>query len=154
VVIPTTINDVLMARIDRLDEECRNIVKVASVIGRSFFYRILVDVISQVEGLDDKLYYLKQVQLIRQRTRMKELEYFFKHALTQEAAYESTLLKQRKQLHQRVAESIQRIFSERLHEFYGLLAYHYSLADNLEKTEEWMTKAGEEALRSSASSEA
>ncbi len=154
VVIPTTINDVLMARIDRLDEECRNIVKVASVIGRSFFYRILADVISQVEGLDDKLDYLKQVQLIRQRTRMKELEYFFKHALTQEAAYESTLLKHRKQLHVKVAESIQRIFSERLHEFYGLLAYHYSLAEDLEKTEEWMTKAGEEALRSSASSEA
>ena len=55
VVIPPTINDVLMARIDRLDEESRNVVKVASVIGRSFFYRILADVASRVEGLDDKL---------------------------------------------------------------------------------------------------
>ena len=53
-----------------------------------------------------------------------------------------------------MAESIERIFSERLHEFYGLLALHYSRADNLEKAEEYMTKAGEEALRSSASSEA
>ena len=154
VVIPPTINDVLMARIDRLDEESRNIVKVASVIGRSFFYRILADVISRVDSLDDKLAYLKQIQLIRERMQMNELEYLFKHALAQEAAYESTLLQQRKQLHLKVAESIERLFSERLHEFYGILAMHYSRADNLEKAEEYIVKAGEEALRSSASSEA
>ena len=67
---------------------------------------------------------------------MNELEYLFKHALAQEAAYESTLLQQRKQLHQKVAEAIERLFSERLHEFYGILAMHYSRADNLEKAEE------------------
>ena len=154
VVIPPTINDVLMARIDRLDEESRNVIKVASVIGRSFFYRILADVISRVDSLDDKLEYLKQIQLIRERIQMNELEYLFKHALAQEAAYESTLLQQRKMLHLKVAESIERLFSERLHEFYGILALHYSRADNQEKAEEYMTKAGEEALRSSSSSEA
>ena len=85
---------------------------------------------------------------------MEELEFLFKHALAQEAAYESTLLQQRKQLHLKVAESIERLFSERLHEFYGILALHYGRADNLEKAEEWLIKAGEEAMRSSASSEA
>ncbi|MFA5078868.1 MAG: hypothetical protein WC541_05215, partial [Dehalococcoidia bacterium] len=149
-----TISDVLMARIDRLDEESRNVVKVASVIGRSFFYRILADVISRVDNLDEKLAYLNRIQLIRERMNMNELEYLFKHALAQEAAYESTLLQQRKQLHLKVAESIERLFSDRLHEFYGILALHYSRADNLEKAEEYMTKAGEEALRSSSSSEA
>jgi predicted ATPase len=154
VVIPPTISDVLMARIDRLDEESRNVVKVASVIGRSFFYRILADVVSRMEDLDDKLSYLKQIQLIRERIQMNELEYLFKHALAQEAAYESTLLQQRKQLHQKVAEAIERLFADRLHEFYGILAMHYSRADNSDKAEEYLTKAGEEALRSSASSEA
>jgi class 3 adenylate cyclase/tetratricopeptide (TPR) repeat protein len=154
VVIPPTINDVLMARIDRLDEESRNVIKVASVIGRSFFYRILADVISRVDGLDDKLAYLKQIQLIRERMQMNELEYLFKHALAQEAAYESTLFQQRKTLHLKVAQSIEKIFQERLHEFYGMLAFHYSKGEDLEKAEEYMTKAGEEALRSSASSEA
>ncbi|MFN2302239.1 MAG: hypothetical protein ACK2TV_00775, partial [Anaerolineales bacterium] len=91
---------------------------------------------------------------IRDRVRMEELEYLFKHALAQEAAYESTLLQQRKALHRKVAQSIERIFQERLHEFYGMLAFHYSKADDLEKAEEYMLKAGEEALRSSASSEA
>jgi class 3 adenylate cyclase len=154
VVIPPTINDVLMARIDRLEERTRELVKVASVIGRSFFDRILKDVATSVEDIDTRLEYLKDVQLIRDRTRMEELEYLFKHALAQEVAYESTLLQQRKALHLKVAQSIERIFRDRLHEFYGILAWHYSKAEDPEKAEEWMTKAGEEALRSSASSEA
>jgi class 3 adenylate cyclase/tetratricopeptide (TPR) repeat protein len=154
ILIPPTINDVLMARIDRLEDKTRELVKVASVIGRSFFDRILKDVAVSIEDVDERLNYLKDIELIRDRVRMKELEYLFKHALAQEAAYESTLLQKRKVLHLKVAQSIENIFQERLHEFYGMLAYHYGSGDALEKAEEYMIKAGEEALRSSASSEA
>jgi class 3 adenylate cyclase/tetratricopeptide (TPR) repeat protein len=154
VIIPATINDVLVARIDRLDGQTRELVKVASVIGRSFFDRIIKDVADSIEDVDQRLAYLKDVQLIRDRVRMREVEYLFKHALVQEAAYESTLIHQRKTLHLKVAQSIEKLFQERLHEFYGMLAYHYSKGEDLEKAEECMTKAGEEALRSSASSEA
>jgi tetratricopeptide (TPR) repeat protein len=153
-VIPTTINDVLMARIDRLEEETRNLIKVASVIGRSFFDRILKEVAASIDDIDERLSYLKDAQFIRDRVRMQEIEYLFTQALVQEAVYESTLLEQRKALHLRVAQSIEKIFQERLHEFYGMLAFHYSKAENLEKAEEYMAKAGDEALRSSASSEA
>ena len=154
VFIPPTINDVLIARIDRLEDYTRELVKIASVIGRSFFDRVIKDVANHIADVDDRLAYLKEVQLIRDRIRMQELEYLFKHALAQEAAYESTLLAQRKRLHLIVAESIERIFVNKLHELYGMLAYHYNKADNLEKAEEYMVKAGEEALRSSASNEA
>jgi len=154
VVIPPTINDVLMARIDRLEERTRDLLKVASVIGRSFFDRIIKDVADFIEDMDERLIFLKDVQLIRDHTRMQELEYLFKHALAQEVAYESTLLEQRKTLHLKVAQSIERVFQEKLHEFYGMLAYHYAKGEDLEKAEEYMTRAGEEALRSSASSEA
>jgi tetratricopeptide (TPR) repeat protein len=154
VVIPSTINDVLTARIDRLEEQTRDLIKIASVIGRSFFDRILKDVAESIERVDDRLAYLKDAELIRDRIRMKELEYLFKHALAQEAAYESTLLQQRKQLHRKVAQSIERLFRERIHEFYGMLAHHYSVGEDAEKAEEYLTKAGEEALKSSASSEA
>jgi class 3 adenylate cyclase len=154
VVVPPTINDVLMARIDRLEERTRELVKVASVIGRSFFDRILKEVADSIEDIDGRLAYLKDLQLIRDRTRMEELEYLFKHALAQEAAYESTLIQQRKELHLKVAQSIERVFQAKLHEFYGMLAFHYSKGDDLEKAEEYMVRAGEEALRSSASSEA
>ena len=154
VVIPTTINDVLMARIDCLEDQTRNLIKVASVIGRNFFARILKEVAASIDSIDERLSYLKDAQFIRERVRMQEIEYLFKQALMQEAVYESTLLEQRKALHLRVAQSIEKIFQERLHEFYGMLAFHYSKAKNLEKAEEYMAKAGDEALRSSASSEA
>lgn len=153
-VIPHTINDVLMARIDRLEEKTRNLLKVASVIGRSFFYRILTEVAKTIEDIDDRLSYLKEIQLIHERRRMEELEYLFKHALAQEAAYESILVQKRKELHLKVADSILKVFKEKLHEFYGMLAYHYSKGEDPDNTEEYMIKAGEEALRSSASSEA
>jgi class 3 adenylate cyclase/tetratricopeptide (TPR) repeat protein len=153
-VIPHTINDVLMARIDRLEEKTRDLVKVASVIGRNFFYRILTKVAQTVDAIDSRLSYLKEIQLIREQRRMEELEYLFKHALAQEAAYESILLQMRKELHLKVADSIEKVFRERLHEFYGMLAFHYSKGENLDKAEEYMIKAGEEALSSSASHEA
>ena len=153
-VIPQTINDVLMARIDRLEEETRNLVKVASVIGRNFFYRILSEVVSTIEDMDNRLSYLKEIQLIRDRMRIKELEYLFKHALAQEAVYESILLRKRKELHLKIAESIEKVFIEKIHEFYGTLALHYTKAEKAEKAEEYLIKAGEEALKSSASAEA
>ncbi len=153
-VIPHTINDVLMARIDRLDENTRDLVKVASVIGRSFFYRILAEVANSIDEIDNRLSYLKQIELIRERQRMDELEYLFKHALAQETAYDSILHQKRKNLHLQVAQSIEKVFNERLHEFYGMLALHYMKAEDYKKAEHYLVKAGEEALRSSASSEA
>ena len=153
-VIPLTINDVLMARIDRLEEETRNLVKVASVIGRSFFHRILTEVARTIEDIDERLTHLKKIQLIRDRKRMDEIEYLFKHALAQEASYESILVQKRKELHLKVANSIEKIFKERLDEFYGMLAFHYSKGEDLDKAEEYMIKAGKEALKSSASIEA
>jgi class 3 adenylate cyclase/tetratricopeptide (TPR) repeat protein len=154
VVIPHTINDVLMARIDLLEEKTRNLIKVASVIGRKFFYRILADVAKAVKDIDSQLAYLKDIQFIREQKRMEEIEYLFKHALAQEAAYESILVQKRKELHLKIANSIEKVFKERLHEFYGMLALHYSRGDDAEKAEEYLIRAGEEALRSSASTEA
>ena len=101
--IPKTIEDLLMARIDRLEEQTRDLVKEASVIGRSFFYRILAEVASEIEDIDARLTYLQEIQLLRERMRMGELEYLFKHALVQEVAYESILPLKRKELHLRVA---------------------------------------------------
>ena len=154
VALPNTINDVLMARIDRLELQARDLVKVASVIGRNFFYRILSEVATTVQNIDDRLSYLKEIELIQERRRMEELEYLFKHALAQEAAYDSILPQKRKELHLKVAGSIEKVFSEKLHEFYGMLAYHCSRGENLDKAEEYLLKAGEEALKSSASNEA
>ncbi len=152
--IPSTINDVLMARIDRLDEDARALLKVAAVIGRKFFYRILTEVGGSIQNMDERLSYLKKTQLILEGERFEELEYHFKHALTQEAAYASILPQKCKALHLKVADTIEKVFAEKLNAFYGMLAYHYSRAEHLEKAEDALIKAGEEALKTSASSEA
>lgn len=152
--VPESIHDVLMARIDRLDEVTRNLIKEASVIGRYFFYKVLALVAKHAEDIDEQLDYLKAVQILRERTRMEEVEFHFKDAMVHEVAYESILQKKRKELHMKVAEAIETVFSERLHEFYGMLAMHFSRGENLEKAEEYLIKAGEEALKAAASYEA
>ena len=154
ITIPNSIYDVLMARIDRLEENARDLLKIAAVIGRNFFYRILAEVANRVDDVDDHLTYLKKTQLILERERLEELEYQFKHALTQEAAYASILPQKCKALHLKVADSIERVFAKKLHAFYGMLAYHYSRGENLDQAEEALIKAGEKALKTSASSEA
>jgi class 3 adenylate cyclase/tetratricopeptide (TPR) repeat protein len=152
--IPRTIDALLMARIDRLEEPTRDLLKEAAVIGRTFFHRVLAEVASGIRDMDARLNHLKEVQLLRDQLRMGEAEYLFNHALVQEVAYDSILPVKRKELHLRVARSIEKIFGGRPHEFYGTLAYHYGRADSSEKAEEYLIKAGEEALRSSASNEA
>ena len=152
--IPVTINDLLTARIDRLEDKTRHLVKIASVVGRHFYHRIISRIATTIEDLDQRLMYLKDIQLIRQREHFNELEYIFKHALAQEAAYNSILLEKRKQIHIQVADSIEDIFKDRIHEFYGMLAMHYTRGKNPEKAEHYLIKAGEEAMRSSASDEA
>jgi class 3 adenylate cyclase/tetratricopeptide (TPR) repeat protein len=152
--IPSTIRDVLTARMDRLDEQSRDLLKVASVIGRTFLRRILLEVAPSVEEIDAKLSHFQEIQFIRERTRWGETEYLFNHALVQETAYESILPLKRKELHLKVAQAFESLFEERLHELYGMLAYHYSMAESPEETEEYLIKAGEEALKSAASNEA
>lgn len=154
VAIPENIRDVIMARIDRLDEDTKDLLKVASVIGRHFFHKILVKTIGSIQGINERIEYLKEVQLIGERERMGEVEYLFKHGLTQEATYQSILINTRKVLHLKVAHAVESVFSDKLHAFYGILAYHYSKGENLQKAEEYLLKAGEEASRSSASGEA
>ena len=154
VVIPETIQDVLMARLDRFDEETRSLLKLASVIGRYFFYKILREVSGDITDIDEHLDDLQEAQVIRRRQRLNEIEYLFKHVLTQEVAYESILFNQRKKLHADVARAIEIVFAQRLTEFYPVLAFHYSRTENMEKAEEYLIKAGEEALKNAASNEA
>ncbi len=152
--IPYSLNELLLTRIERLDDDTRNLLINASVIGKNFLYKILKEISSGIDNIDTRLNLLKKVELILEDTRSEEIEFFFKHTLAQEAAYESILVNRRKKIHLEVAQSIEKIFKNRLQDFYGMLAYHYSSAEKPDKAEEYMIKAGNEALKSSASSEA
>jgi class 3 adenylate cyclase/tetratricopeptide (TPR) repeat protein len=154
VTVPDTLQGVIMARVDRLSEDVKEVLKVASVIGRSFLYPVLEAVTDAGRQLDAHLNELEAFELIREKRRLPELEFIFKHAIVQEATYESILSERRRLLHRQVGECIERMFGARLEEFYGVLAYHYARAEDWEKAQAYLFKAGDHAGRVAADTEA
>jgi predicted ATPase len=152
--IPDTLHGVLLARIDRLQEEARRVLQMASVIGRIFLYRILEAIAEEERDLDELLITLQREELIRERARLPELEYIFKHELTRAAAYNGLLKRERRAFHRQVAEALERLFPERIEEQVELLAYHWEGAQNLEKALHYLRQAGDRAVRQSANQEA
>jgi class 3 adenylate cyclase/tetratricopeptide (TPR) repeat protein len=164
-VIPGTVQEVVMSRVDRLDEPTRHVLQMAAAIGRSFSHHVIAEILGDEQNLDAILDDLVRRQLVRAReTRQTsavrrralhpEREYVFTHAIVQETIYEAILQKTRQALHRRVARTIESIYADRLADFYGMLAYHYSRGEELVKAEEYLFQAGEEAARSAASKEA
>ncbi len=145
--VPDTLQGVLLSRLDRLSDETRQIVQKAAVIGRVFLYRVLESITSQEAGVGAQIALLEEAELVRERSRLPEVEYTFKHALTQEVAYQTLLGPARKQLHQQVADAMESIFSVRISEFVGILAYHYFRGEAWEKALGYSTQAADVAIR-------
>jgi len=162
IAIPDTLQGVLMARIDRLQEEARRVLQMASVIGRIFLHRILAAIAEQEDArpeqgrreLDSHLLTLQREEMIRQRARVPELEYIFKHHLTREAAYNGLLRSERREFHRQVAEALERLFAERMEEQLGFLAHHWDRAGERKKAIHYLRRAGEQAAAQFANAEA
>ncbi len=154
IVVPVSIKDVLLARIDKLDENVKYTLKVASVIGRYFLYEVLKKVMDNNNELEKNILTLIKLELIRENKDKSEREYLFYHALAQEAVYDTLLSKNRQELHLKVADAIESVFEEKTGDYFEVLAHHYSLGDDKEKAEKYLIKAGEKTLKNAASSEA
>lgn len=152
--IPDSLQALLIARIDRLEEESRRILQLAAVIGRSFYYRVLQAISDAHAELDRQLNNLQRVELIRELTRHPELEYMFRHELTRDAAYQSILHRRRRQFHLQVAEAIESLYPERLEEEAHRLAYHFREARDYERALKYTRIAGDAAARLYANTEA
>ena len=152
--VPDTIQGVIAARMDRLEQELKRTMQVASVIGRDFAYRILHTITGTGEELKSHLVNLQGLEFIYEKSLFPELEYIFKHALTQEVAYESLLLKRRKEIHERIGQAIEELYPDRLEEFSEVLAHHYSRSENSEKAYRYLELSGNKATRNYAKWEA
>jgi class 3 adenylate cyclase len=152
--IPDTINEAILSRVDKLDEKTRELLNTASVMGRNFYYKVLEEATDTIGELDERLAYLTEVQLIAESKKKQDIEYLFKHALSHQLTYDALLQQSRKALHLKIAKSIEKVFARNLSEFYGILAYHYTKAEHKEKTTQYLILAGDESLKSGASSEA
>ena len=152
--VPDTIQGVIAARMDRLEETLKRIMQVASVIGRDFAFRILQAISDMQEELKSHLRNLQGLEFIYEKRLFPELEYIFKHALIQEVAYNSLLLKRRKEIHEKIGLAIEQIYADRIEEFYEALAYHFERAGMAEKAIKYLQLAGQRATRLSANEEA
>jgi len=145
--ISSTIHGVISGRLDRLENQTKRILQEASVIGRAFLYEILRMVTELKEDIDRCLRGLEQLDLIRTRSLQPDLEYVFKHALTQEVVYNGLLKKERREIHERIGRVIEHLFPDRLSEFYETLAFHFKQGRSTFKAVHYLMKSGEKSLR-------
>ncbi|MCK5202359.1 MAG: hypothetical protein KAR15_00755, partial [Desulfobacterales bacterium] len=141
-------------RLDRLEKESKRILQEASVIGRTFFYEILNRITELEHQIDQSLRSLERLDLIRARALQPDLEYIFKHALTQEVVYNGLLKKERRVIHERIGFVMEQLFHDRLPEFYETLAYHFKQGQSIIKAVNYLMKAGEKSLKRYAIEEA
>jgi predicted ATPase len=145
IAIPDNLQALLMSRIDRLDQETKATLQVASVIGRSFYYRILNAISDSAIELDKHLGSLERVELVREAGRRPELEYVFRHELARDAAYGSILNRRRREFHRQVGEAIETVFADRIEDNAHRLAQHFSLAGDHAKAAKYYEMAGDTA---------
>ena len=139
--VPDTIQGVLSARIDRLPEDHKRLVQTAAVLGREFS-RSLLEAIWDGGAVDPLLVELQRLEFLYERTGAEEPTYVFKHALTQEVAYESLLTTRRQALHAAAGQALERRYADRLDEVADRLAYHYARTDNAAKAVEYLSAHG------------
>src|SRR5258708_6164904 len=148
--IPATVQGILAARIDRLPPVEKDLLQTLSVIGNEF----PLSLVSAVTGsphdrlmpmVDD----LQAAEFIYEQASSGELEYTFKHALTQQVAYQSVLIERRKVLHERTAVAIETIHAAQLDDHLAELAYHYGRSANLAKAVDFLWRAANQASQRS-----
>jgi tetratricopeptide (TPR) repeat protein len=148
--IPDTIQGIIAARMDRLEENLKQTLQVASVIGREFAFRILHAIRGMREEIKSYLLNLQNLEFIYEKSLFPELEYIFKHAFTQEVAYNSLLLARRKEIHEKIGNTIESLYADKLEEFYEILAYHFIKSNNHEKGVEYSKLSAKKAQKSGA----
>ena len=152
--IPETVQGVLMARLDRLSELPKRLLQAASVIGREVPLGVLSRVWEGPAAIDADLAELCRQEFLYERPGADETVYVFKHALTQDVAYDSLLARSRRQLHLAAARALEAIHTERLDEACATLAYHYARTDLIDEAVVWLTRAAGQAARVYANAEA
>jgi predicted ATPase len=135
---PSTIQDVIMARVDHLPEGAREVLRTGSAIEREFSHEL----IRKVTGLQEQqllanLSTLRDSELLYERGIYPNSTYIFKHALTREVVYDSILTKKRKQIHEKIARTIEEIFGDNICDCYGVLANHCMACEDYEKGAEY-----------------
>jgi predicted ATPase len=146
---------ILAARIDRLPAGQKDLLETVAVIGKDFRLGLVDKVVARPqEELEHTLGQLQLAEFIYEQPATGDIEYRFKHPLTHEAAYNSVLIERRKALHERVAQAVEELAGNSLDDYLADLAHHYGRSSNRGKAVDYLTRAGMQIARRSASPEA
>jgi predicted ATPase len=153
--VPATVQAILASRIDRLPAAEKELLQTLAVLGREFSVGLIKHVVRKSDDeLERLLSALQLAEFIYEQPAMGDVEYTFKHALTLEVGYNSVLVERRRLLHERAAQAIEALFSDRLEDHLSELAHHYDRSGNSGKAVEYLGRAGRLAARQTAHSEA
>ena len=152
--VPATVEDVLMARIDRLEKGPKAVLQAAAVLGRRFPLRLLSSVWSRLEPLQPCIEDLTREEFLVEAVVEDERGYEFKHALTQDVAYESVSPLARTALHEAAGLCLEELYAGRTEEVDGLLAFHWSRTDDTTRAVAYLSRAAEKSFRGYAHAEA
>jgi tetratricopeptide (TPR) repeat protein len=152
--VPDTVQGVLMARIDRLPEEPKRLLQTASVLGREFSLSLLKRLWDGTDMLEPLLVELQRQEFFDKRLSTVEPLYVFKHALTQEVAYDSLLMSHRQALHLAAGRALEALYTDRIEEAYERLSYHYANTPEADKAVEYLTRFARKATHGYALVEA
>jgi predicted ATPase len=153
--VPPTVQAVLAARIDRLPAEEKELLHTLAVLGREFPLPLVRQVMpNSNDELEPVLSRLQAGEFIYEQPAFPEPEYIFKHALTQEVAYQSLLIERRKQIHESAGLALESMYAEQLDDHLSELAHHYSRSANVLKAIDYLRRASEQAIDRSANAEA
>ncbi|KPK24898.1 MAG: hypothetical protein AMK69_15510 [Nitrospira bacterium SG8_3] len=155
VAIPSTIQDMLMARVDSLSDGAKEVLQTGSVVEREFNYELMKQLMALPDQeLLSRLSALKESELLYERGIFPQSTYVFKHALTREVVYSSLLQKRRAGIHKAIGKSIETLYPDRLEEFFEMLAYHSFRGEDWQRALKYNRQAGLKALSFSAYEEA
>ena len=152
--VPDTIQDVLIARVQRLPDVARRLLQAASVLGRDVSIRLLGAIWPEPAPIESALSTLTSLEFLYPRSGEGESVYVFKHALTQEVAYGTLGAADRRALHAAAGRALERFYAGRLQEVYDRLAYHYARTDDTARAVEYLVRFAEKSARAYAHEEA
>jgi hypothetical protein len=153
--IPPTVQAILASRIDRLPSDAKELLHALAVIGREFPLSLVRAVVTRSDDqLSRILNDLQLGEFVYEQPAVGDTEYIFKHALTQEVAYNSVLIERRKQLHERIGAALERLYASSLDDHLAELAHHYGRSNNRERAVQYLARAGKQARGRSAFAEA
>jgi predicted ATPase/class 3 adenylate cyclase len=153
--IPPTVQAILASRIDRLPPDEKALLQTLAVIGREFPFGLIRSAVAKPDDeLNLMLGDLQLAEFIYEQPAAGDIEYTFKHALTQEVAYQSVLVERRKVLHEKIGAAIEALASIQIDDHLAELAHHYGRSSNTEKAVEYLDRAGQQAMMRGAFEEA